>query len=157
MSSSLNNQFSPPTSPSLAVRSSSRTRTPVRRLVPQEDPRRRSDYPSERKRSRDQSRSRSSATRSHRKKITIIETFSPSSTESEYSTEPEITVLTKPAPTRPKKQNKHSPSFNPADWNVDTDDSDLDDRYVDLVYKYARQCSEKLAKKKLKNRIDDSN
>ena len=106
--------------------------------------------------------------------MTIIETeststhlFSPTSTESEYSTEPEITVLPKKvhkkhksttqATKQPQKQNKHSPSFNLADWNVDTDDSDLDDNYVDLVYKYARQCSEKLAKKNLRDRSDDSN
>ena len=104
--------------------------------------------------------------------MTIIETeststhsFSPNSTESEYSTEPEITVLPKKvnkkrkstaqATQQPQKQSKHSPSFNPADWNVDTDDSDLDDNYVDLVYKYARQCSEKLAKKKLRDRGED--
>ena len=176
MSSSNNNQSSPTTSPSkhLVVRSSSRTRTPVKRLIPQEDPRRRSDNPSERKRSRDRSQGRSSATRSHKKRITIIETestttneFSPSSTESDYSNEPEITVLPEQAqkqsttkkhnkqPTA--KRSKHTPSFNPDDWKVDTDDSDLDDEYVDAVYKYARHCSDKLAKKKFKDRIDEIN
>ena len=100
--------------------------------------------------------------------MTIIETeststhsFSPNSTESEYSTEPEITVLPKKvhkkrnptaqAKQQPQKQSKHSLSSNPADWEVGTDDSDLDDNYVDLVYKYARHCSEKLAKKKLRD------
>ena len=170
--SSLTNLPSPSPSTSLAIRSSSRTRTPVKRHVPQEDPRRRSEYPSDRKRSRERSRCRSSATHSHRKKVTIIETqststhsYSPSSTESEYSTEPEITVLPKKvhkkrkttaqAKQQPQKQSKHSLSSNPADWKVDTDDSDLDDNYTDLVYKYARHCSEKLAKKKLRDREED--
>ena len=137
---------SPPTtptdSPRPAVRASSRTRTQVERLIPQEDPRRRNDCPSVRKRSRERRRS---SDRKPRKKVTIIETFCPSDTESDYSNEPDITILTKPTK---RGKNKHSPSFDPADWKVDTDDSDLDDRYVNLVHRYAQQCTEKLAKQK---------
>ena len=71
------------------------------------------------------------------------------------STEPEIIIL----PNIPPQNNVFGktgklPSFNPANWNVYSDDSSLDTTYVDDLHHYTRKCTEKLSRKRFRDKIN---